>query len=99
MLGRFRSAIYSAIGPLDEEGIGEQPTRFDQHYDTSRKFWNISEFVVSWYEMSWFFRQTGGTGVKPNKQKYSYQRPAFLKLVTEDEIQVRVHSIEVCDSL
>jgi len=59
MLGRFRSAIYSAIGPLDEEGIGEQPTR-----------------------------QTGGTGVKPNKQKYSYQRPAFLKLVTEDEIQV-----------
>jgi len=59
MLGRFRSAIYSAIGPLDEEGIGEQPTR-----------------------------QTGGTGVKPNKQKYSYQRPAFLKLATEDEIQV-----------
>ena len=38
MLGRFRSAIYSAIGPLDEEGIGEQPTRFDQHYDTSRKY-------------------------------------------------------------
>ena len=32
-------------------------------------------------------RQTGG-GVKPNKQKYSYQRPAFLKLATEDEIQV-----------
>ena len=35
MLGRFRSAIYSAIGPLDEEGIGEQPTRFDRHYETS----------------------------------------------------------------
>ena len=33
------------------------------------------------------FRQSGG-GVKPNKQKYSYQRPAFLKLATEDEIQV-----------
>ena len=32
-------------------------------------------------------RQTG-VGVKPNKQKYSYQRPAFLKLATEDEIQV-----------
>jgi len=58
MLGRFRSAIYSAIGPLDEEGVGEQPNR-----------------------------QSGG-GVKPNKQKYSYQRPAFLKLATEDEIQV-----------
>ena len=33
------------------------------------------------------FRQSG-VGVKPNKQKYSYQRPAFLKLATEDEIQV-----------
>lgn len=25
---------------------------------------------------------------RPTKQKYGYQRPAFLKLATEDEIQV-----------
>ena len=41
------------------------------------------------------FRQSGG-GVKPNKQKYSYQRPAFLKLATEDEIQV-IFKKCICD--
>ena len=38
-------------------------------------------------------RQTGG-GVKPNKQKYSHQRPPFLKLATEDEIQVIFFSLK-----
>jgi len=56
MLGRFRSALYSAIGPIEEEGVGEPRP----HSGTSR----------------------------PTKQKYGYQRPAFLKLATEDEIQV-----------
>ena len=40
------------------------------------------------------YRQSGG-GVKPNKQKYSYQRPAFLKLATEDEIQVFVTFLQL----
>ena len=59
MLGRFRSAIYSAISPLEEEGVGEQGTT----------------------------RQSSPLA-RPTKQKYAYQRPAFLKLATEDEIQV-----------
>jgi len=60
MLGRFRSALYSAIGPLEEDGVGETGQGSRQN-------------SANW---------------KPNKQKYSYQRPAFLKLATEDEIQV-----------
>jgi len=59
MLGRFRSAIYSAIGPLDEEGGGDATQT-----------------------------RHGSPLNKPTRQKYSYQRPVFLKLETEDEIQV-----------
>lgn len=61
MLGRFRSAIYSAIGNLDEEtGLaGSSPS----HHG-------------------------------PGRLKYNYQRPAFLKLDTDDEIQVTAdHSV------
>jgi len=61
MLGRFRSALYSAIGPLEEDGLGPETIQGARH---------------------------GTLQTKPNKQKYSYQRPSFLKLATEDEIQV-----------
>jgi len=60
MLGRFRSALYSAIGPLEED-VGSESGQGSRH---------------------------SSPGTKPSKQKYSYQRPAFLKLSTEDEIQV-----------
>jgi len=54
MLGRFRSAIYSAIGNLDDEAglAGSSPSH------------------------------------SPGRLKYNYQRPSFLKLDTDDEIQV-----------
>lgn len=70
MLGRFRSAIYSAIGPIEDEtngdiaGVGAHGARH------------------------------GSPLNKPSRQKYSYQRPAFLKLETDDEIQVTAdHSV------
>jgi protein phosphatase 1H len=58
MLGRFRSALYNAIGNLEEEGGVAPP------------------------------RQGSPTSQTTIRQKYNYQRPAFLKLETEDEIQV-----------
>jgi len=70
MFGRFRSAIYSAIGPLDEAQ--------DSNGDLSGSHGN----------------RHGSPTNKPTRQKYSYQRPAFLKLETEDEIQVTAdHSV------
>ena len=60
MLGRFRSAIYNAIGNLEEEGGVAPP------------------------------RQGSPTSQTTVRQKYNYQRPAFLKLETEDEIQVLI---------
>ncbi len=57
MLGRFRSAIYNAIGNLDEEAGGLAGS-------------SPAHTVVG-------------------RLKYRYQRPAFLKLDTEDEIQVK----------
>lgn len=63
MLGRFRSALYNAIGNLEEEGGGP-------------------------------VRQGSPTHQPTQRQKYNYQRPAFLKLETEDEIQVTAdHSV------
>jgi len=60
MLGRFRSAVYNAIGGLEEDGV-----------------------VAS------TLRQGGSpTHTKPSREKYRYQRPHFLRLETEDEIQV-----------
>lgn len=65
MLGRFKSAIYSAISPLDEDGTLDQVGT----------------------------RQTS-PHKKPTRQKYGYQRPTFLKLETQDEIQVTAdHSV------
>jgi len=64
MLGRFRSALYNAIGNLEEEGGGGP------------------------------IRQGSPTHQPQQRQKYNYQRPAFLKLETEDEIQVTAdHSV------
>jgi hypothetical protein len=56
MLGRFRSAIYNAIGNLEDEAglAGSSPSH-----------------------------------ASPGRLKYRYQRPSFLKLDTDDEIQVR----------
>jgi len=66
MLGRFRSALYNAIGNLDEEGPGGGGP----------------------------VRQGSPTHQPTQRQKYNYQRPAFLKLETEDEIQVTAdHSV------
>jgi len=59
MLGRFRSAVYNAIGGLEEDGV-------------------VSNL-----------RQSSPLhSKKPSREKYRYQRPHFLKLETEDEIQV-----------
>lgn len=56
MLGRFRSAIYNAIGNLDDEAGLSGSSSSPSH--------------------------------TPGRLKYRYQRPAFLKLDTDDEIQV-----------
>jgi len=59
MLGRFRSAVYNAIGGLEEDGVAAT------------------------------LKQAGSpVHNKPSREKYRYQRPLFLRLETEDEIQV-----------
>ena len=82
MLGRFKSAVYNAIGGIEEEGVingikHQSPThtRFAGK-DEGHEF--LHEFHCS----------------KPSREKYKYQRPHFLKLETEDEIQVTAdHSV------
>merc|ERR1719342_1323992 len=65
MLGRFKSAVYNAIGGLEEDGVAAT------------------------------LKQAGSpVHNKPSREKYKYQRPHFLKLETEDEIQVTAdHSV------
>jgi len=65
MLGRFKSAVYNAIGGLEEDNV----VNGIKHPSPT----HIS---------------------KPSREKYKYQRPHFLKLETEDEIQVTAdHSV------
>jgi len=65
MLGRFKSAVYNAIGGIEDEGV-INGIKHPSPTHTS----------------------------KPSREKYKYQRPHFLKLETEDEIQVTAdHSV------
>ena len=64
MLGRFRNALYSAMG-TPEAGETGSPTVTDLRS-----------------------RIDSVNGTSNKKVKYAYQRPIFLQLFTEDEIQV-----------
>lgn len=74
MLGRFRSAIYNAIGTVEvEPGTPAIPGLLGSA-DTGR---------------GGKFGSDGSNGtLNVNKVKYAYQRPIFLQLFTDDEIQV-----------
>lgn len=67
MLGRFRSALYSAIGT--PEGIEPPP--------------NVADLRSRIDSVNY----ANGTSGK-SKVKYAYQRPIFLQLFSDDEIQV-----------
>ena len=69
MLGRFRSAIYSAMGTAEgaepAPNVADLRSRIDTVNGTSN-----------------------GSEKKAAKVKYAYQRPVFLQLFTDDEVQV-----------
>ena len=71
MLGRFRSAIYGALGTPEGEpgstGSGSSPSV----PDLRSRIDSVSNGISS-----------------GKKVKYAYQRPIFLQLFSEDEIQV-----------
>lgn len=69
MLGRFRSALYNAIGTLDaEQQHGQQDPGGGPATATGG---------------------SSGQGSSSGRAvKYAYQRPVFLQLFTEDEVQV-----------
>ena len=64
MLGRFRSALYSAIGTPEGGDTGSP---------------NVTDLRS---------RIDSVNGSSSKKVKYAYQRPIFLQLFSEDEIQV-----------
>jgi len=76
MLGRFRSAIYNAIGSIETaDGTGTIPTQQDGQGGS-------------------VLDGGGVTGARGSRVKYAYQRPIFLQLFTEDEIQATAdHSV------
>lgn len=67
MLGRFRSALYSAIGT--PEGVEPAP--------------NVADLRSRIDSVNY---ANGASG--KSKVKYAYQRPVFLQLFSDDEIQV-----------
>ena len=64
MLGRFRSALYSAMGTPEAGDTGSP---------------NVTDLRS---------RIDSVNGSSSKKVKYAYQRPIFLQLFSEDEIQV-----------
>eukprot|EP00095_Tigriopus_kingsejongensis_P012725 maker-scaffold43_size480169-snap-gene-2.24 protein:Tk12725 transcript:maker-scaffold43_size480169-snap-gene-2.24-mRNA-1 annotation:"hypothetical protein DAPPUDRAFT_323991" len=74
MIGRFRNALYNAIGNLEMEG---GPGGRHRPRERRRRR-----------------RQRRNKAVNKLKVKYAYQRPIFLQLFTDDEIQVTAdHSV------
>ena len=71
MLGRFRNALYSAMGT--PEGMDPAPNVADLRSRIDGVSLNGT---------------SGASGQSKVKVKYAYQRPIFLQLFTEDEIQV-----------
>ena len=73
MLGRFRSAIYGALGtPEGEPGSTGGPAGSSPSVpDLRSRIDSVSNGISS-----------------SKKVKYAYQRPIFLQLFSEDEIQV-----------
>ena len=73
MFGRFRSAIYSAMGTADGEPA-PNVTDLRSRVDTVN-------------------------GTVKAKVKYGYQRPIFLQLFSDDEIQVTADHMVIFKSL
>jgi len=75
MLLRFKSAIYNAISGTEVDGVslsGEP-----RQYSTARQAAQTDSPTAN-----------GASYSGANRFKYGYQRPVFLQLFTEDEIQV-----------
>ncbi len=85
MIGRFRNAIYNAIGGL-EEGSGANGTASSSSpngaYDGHQPYKGPSSSSSS--AGGGGHQQHGGGGLRV---KYPYQRPLFLQLFSDDEIQ------------
>lgn len=77
MLGRFKNALYSAMGGVDVEGV---TVAGDQRVPSG------GPRPLSKPDSPQGHGAQGGSGV--HRVKYGYQRPIFLQLFTDDEIQV-----------
>jgi hypothetical protein len=78
MLGRFRNALYNAIGSIEQQD-GTNATA------ATNGTASVGAGVRSSGPTASSLLSANGAG----RVKYPYQRPVFLHLFTEDEVQVR----------
>ena len=82
MIGRFRNALYNAIGNLEENGSSGSHHQANGSSDQSGGGGRRLTFTGD-------SPSTSGGSLRV---KYPYQRPIFLQLFTDDEIQVKRES-------
>ena len=85
MIGRFRSALYNAIGNLEMEGGGGGAAANGTAQVNGGSNEGGASASGGGHSSS---RVNGSMSPTSLKVKYGYQRPIFLQLFSEDEIQV-----------